>query len=193
MVYVLWHSLLIDARSGNNVRYLVVGGMYTLFAVVWVLEYTIRPFCFYRSNVAIIYTYSRFHPLMDVLALSLCALLVLIVIMCSFYHFLDRLLFHPDFHHDSCDYYLHFLAILFILNYTFRLSVTKLFWFCKCATPWMFPSLNIRLEYWFEHVNFRLLYVMFTFPTRIFYRGVPGFVIDCHCGMWSRGLTTCLL
>ena len=28
---------------------------------------------------------------------------------------------------------------------------------------------------------------------RIFYRGVPGFAIDCPCGVWCRGLTTCLL
>ena len=31
---------------------------------------------------------------------------------------------------------------------------------------------------------------MFTFPTRIFYRGVPGFATDCPCGVWCRGLTT---
>ena len=37
----------------------------------------------------------------------------------------------------------------------------------------MFPPLDILFEYWIEHVTFRLLYVMFTFPTRIFYRGVP--------------------
>ena len=43
-----------------------------------------------------------------------------------------------------------FVAILFILNYTFRLSVTK-FWFCKCATPWEFPLLDIFLEYWIEY------------------------------------------
>ena len=30
-----------------------------------------------------------------------------------------------------------------------------------------------------EHVTFGLLYVMFTFPTRIFYRGVPRFATDC--------------
>ena len=31
---------------------------------------------------------------------------------------------------------------------------------------------------------------MFTFPTRIFYRRVPGFATDCPCGVWCRGLTT---
>ena len=53
--------------------------------------------------------------------------------------------------------------------------------------------LDILLEYWIEHVTFRLLYVTFTFPTRIFCRGVPGFATGCPCGIWFRGLTTCLL
>ena len=37
------------------------------------------------------------------------------------------------------------------------------------------------------HVTFR-----FRFSTRIFYRGVPGFATDYPCGVWCRGLTTCL-
>ena len=40
---------------------------------------------------------------------------------CSSYWFLDRDLFH----HDSCEYYWDFMVILFVLNYTFRPSVTK--------------------------------------------------------------------
>ena len=76
---------------------------------------------------------------------------------------------------------------------TIWLSVPEYFWFCKCTTPWMFPPLNILLEYWIEYVTFGLLYVIFTFPTRIFYRGVPGFATDRPCGVWCRGLTTCLL
>ena len=32
-----------------------------------------------------------------------CAVLVLSVIMCSFYYFLDRILFHHEIHHDSCE------------------------------------------------------------------------------------------
>ena len=57
----------------------------------------------------------------------------------------------------------------------------------------MFLPLDIFLEYWIEHVSFGLPYVMFTFPTRIFYRGVPGFATDCVSGVWCRGLTTCML
>ena len=54
----------------------------------------------------------------------------------------------------------------------------------QCATPWMFLPQDILLEYWIEHVTFGLLYVMFTFPTMIFYRGIPGLAIDCPCGVW---------
>ena len=52
---------------------------------------------------------------------------------------------------------------------------------------------NIIIEYRIEYVTYRLLYVIFTSPTRIFYRGVPGFATDCPCGVWCRGLTTCHL
>ena len=55
------------------------------------------------------------------------------------------------------------------------------------------PPLDILNGYWTEQVSFGLLYVMFTFPTRIFYRGVPGFATGCPCGVWYCGLTTCLL
>ena len=43
----------------------------------------------------------------------------------------------------------------FHLNYTFRLSVTKKFWFCKCPPTWMFPPLDIPFEYFIEHVILR--------------------------------------
>ena len=53
-------------------------------------------------------------------------------------------------------------------------------------------TLSFLLEYWIEHVSFGLLYVMFTVPIMIFYRGVPGFATDCPC-VWCRGLTSCPL
>ena len=37
------------------------------------------------------------------------------------------------------------------------------------------------------------LYVTSSYPTWIFCRGVSGFATDCPCGVWCRGLTTCLL
>ena len=57
----------------------------------------------------------------------------------------------------------------------------------------MFPPLDIPIEYWIEHVTFGLLYVMFRFSTRIFFREIPGFATDYPCCVWCRGLTTCLL
>ena len=87
------------------------------------------------------------------------------------------------------DFFYH--SLLFELH--FKLYVTKWFWCCKCATPWIFPPLDILLEYWIEHVTFGLLYVIFTFHTKIFYRGVPGFANERPCDVWCRGLTTCLL
>ena len=52
---------------------------------------------------------------------------------------------------------------------------------------------HIPFEYWLQNVTFVLLYVMFRFSTRIFYRGFPGFATDCPYGVWCRGLTTHLL
>ena len=44
-----------------------------------------------------------------------------------------------------------------------------------------------------ELVSFVLLYAMCRFSTRVFYRGVPCFAINCTCCVWRRWLTTCLL
>ena len=123
-----------------------------------------------------------------------CVVLVLNVIRCSCHYFLDIILFHHDFHHDSCDYHWDFMAINYLLIYTLGFlyissSGSANAQLPGCFRPWTFSF----LEYWIEHVSFGLLYVMFTFPTRIFYRGVPGFAIDCPCGIWCRGLTTCPL
>ena len=127
------------------------------------------------------------------IVLWVCVVLVLSVIRCFCYYILDRIFFHHAFHHDDCDYHWDFYGHSLLFDLHFRLSVTKYFWFCKGTTPWMFPPLDILLENWIEHVTFGLLYVMFTFPTRTFYRGVQGFASDCPCGVWCRGLTTCLL
>ena len=116
--------------------------------------------------------------------------LVLNVIRYSCHYFLDRIIFHHDFHHDSCDYHWDFYDHWLPFDLYLRLPLYKLFWFCKCTTSWMFLPLDILLEYWMEHVSFGLIYVMFTFPTRIFYKGVRGLAPDCPCGVWCRGLTT---
>ena len=94
------------------------------------------------------------------------------------------------------------LVVTIIGNFMVILSLrtTRLgfLWLCnsgsaKNATPWMFPSLDILPEYWIEHITFGLHYLMFTFTTRISYRGVPDFATDCPYGVWCRGSTTRLL
>ena len=124
-----------------------------------------------------------------------CVFLVLIVIRCSCYYLLDLILFHHDYHHDSCDYQWNFYCHSLLFEIHLRLSVTKYFWLCKCATTCIFPPLDIPLEYWIEHIPTPLCHVHIPYwdILEIFYRGVPGFTTDCPCGVWWRGLTTCLL
>ena len=69
---------------------------------------------------------------------------------------------------------------------------TRHFAFCNLSPSRMFLSLDILPEYRIQH-TIGLLYVTFIYSTRIFYRGVSGFATDCPCGVWCRGLTTCLL
>ena len=83
-----------------------------------------------------------------------------------------------------------FLAVNYFLNYILDVIYLNS---SGCAIAQLPPPLDILLEYWIEYVTFGLLCVMCTFLTRIFYRGVPGFATDCPCGVWCRGLTTCLL
>ena len=119
---------------------------------------------------------------------------MLSVIRRSCYYFLDRILFHCDFHHDSCDYHYDFMASDYFLNYTLGCIYLSSSGSANAhTTPWMGPPLGILLEYWIEHVTFGLLYVMFTFPAGIFSRGVPGFATACPCSIWCCGLTTCFL
>ena len=59
-----------------------------------------------------------------------------------------------------------------------------------CLMSFIRPCISVD---WVEQFAFWPLYVMITFHTRIFHRGVPGFATDCLCRVWSRGLTTCLL
>ena len=101
--------------------------------------------------------------------------------------------FHHDFHDYSYDCYGFLWPFFLLLKLHFRLSQTKLFSFCKCTALCMFPPLYILFEYWNENVTSGLLYVMFTFPTRIFYSGFPGFGTNCPSGVWCIGLTICLL
>ena len=57
----------------------------------------------------------------------------------------------------------------------------------------MFLSLDLLWEYRIQHGANGPLYVTSSYSTWIFCRGVSGFATDCPCGVWCRGLTTCLL
>ena len=80
-----------------------------------------------------------------------------------------------------------FMAILFILNYTFWLSVTKYFWFCKRATPcgWFRPW---TVSSWWRHQ-------METFSALLALRAgnSPVSVNSPHKGQWRGALMFSLI
>ena len=79
--------------------------------------------------------------------------------------------------------------LVFVLNNTLILGI-----WCStiphlpgCFCPWTF----------FENIGFNTVltdpYVTSSYSTWIFCRVVSGLATDCPCGVWCRGLTTCLL
>ena len=65
--------------------------------------------------------------------------------------------------------------------------------FYNPSPPRMFLSLDVLCENRIQHGANGPLYVTSSYSTWIFCRGVSGFATDCLCGVWCRGLTTCLL
>ena len=57
----------------------------------------------------------------------------------------------------------------------------------RCLWPSTF-SLNMELD-----VIFKLLFAMFRFSSRIFYRGAPGLTTGCLGDIWCRGTISCLV
>ena len=70
---------------------------------------------------------------------------------------------------------------------------TRYLVFYNPPPPRMFLSLDFLWEYRIQHGANGPLYVTPSYSTWIFCRGVSGFATDCPCGVWCRGLTTCLL
>ena len=70
---------------------------------------------------------------------------------------------------------------------------TRYLVFYNPSPPRMFLSLDLLWEYRIQHGADGPLYVTSGYSTWIFCRGVSGFATDCPCGVWCRGLTTCLL
>ena len=80
----------------------------------------------YRYNVTLYI--GQQHPITiyrTVFFPLLCVVLVLSVIKCYCYYFLYIILFHHDFHHDSCDYRWVLCGHSLLFELHFRLSVTK--------------------------------------------------------------------
>ena len=65
--------------------------------------------------------------------------------------------------------------------------------FYNTSPPRMFFSLDLLWEYRIQHGANGPLYVIPSYSTWIFCRGVSGFATECPCGVWCRGLNTCLL
>ena len=65
--------------------------------------------------------------------------------------------------------------------------------FYNPSPPRMFLCLDLLWEYRIQLGANGPLYVTSSYSTWIFCRGVSGFATDCPCGVWCRGLTTCLL
>ena len=80
--------------------------------------------------------------------------------------------------------------LVFVLNNTLILGI----W---CSTipqlPGCFCLLDLLSEYRVQHGAIGPLYVTSSYSTWIFCWGVAGFATDCPCGVWCRGLTTCIL
>ena len=70
---------------------------------------------------------------------------------------------------------------------------TRYLVFYNPSPPRMFLSLDLLWEYRIQLGADGPLYVTSGYSTWIFCRGVSGFATDCPCGVWCRGLTTCLL
>ena len=63
----------------------------------------------------------------------------------------------------------------------------------KFQAHWISTGLPLN-NHWLKVGDSNLTFMSFlTFPTRIFYRGVPGFPIDCRCGDQCHWLTTSAL
>ena len=79
--------------------------------------------------------------------------------------------------------------LVFVLNNTLLLGI----WCSTISHLPVFLSLDLLSEYWIQHGAIGRLYVISSYSTWIFSRGVSGFATDCPCGVWCRGSTTCLL
>ena len=100
---------------------------------------------------------------------------------------------------NNASYHFNYCTIWTTLNTTcitcwthwrifYALVVFKIGNYCITFILHCLPKSEYRPMICFHHY-----YVMFIFPSRIFFRGFPDFATDCPCNVWCRWLTTCLL
>ena len=105
--------------------------------------------------------------------------------------------------HRNClnvSFPINFFSVEFRYASTFNLTIclkqyfdTRYLVFYNTSPPRMLLCLDFLWEYRIQHGANGPLYVTPSYSTWIFCRGVSGFANDCPCGVWCRGLTTCLL
>ena len=124
----------------------------------------------------------QLQPITVYWAVSVCTVMVLGVIMCSFYSFPDRVLFH----HDGYDYNWDFMS--YHLFWTTHLHFSKIgissfatTHLSGCFCPWTF-SMNIGLN--MSNLRFPLCPVYIRYKDSL--QGFIGFSVDCPCGIRCR-------
>ena len=116
--------------------------------------------------------------------------------MCKSYTFLEWTVYICK--HASGVLYITMTAKILWLT---QIKVNKLTYIITCISCsvhikyyfLIFLSLDLFSEYRVQHGANGPLYVTSSYSTWIFCRGVSGFATDFPCGVWCRGLTTCLL
>ena len=128
----------------------------------------------YSSGFSISWYGSRYHVTLYTVyrtGFCVCIILVFCALKCSF-----------------SNSFIEFYFIVIVVTIVVILWPLFSFW-TTCFRPWTFP-LNVKLNMLPSDSFVSCLHL---FSTRIFYKWVPGFATDYPCGVWCRGLTTCLL
>ena len=108
----------------------------------------------------------------------------------------ERLHNHNKAKHNKtvCIFLVIYCRILLAIGISFKHHFDTKYWaFCNPSPHRMFLPLDLPAEYRLQHSNIGPLYITFRYSHRIFYSEVSWFAAFCPCGVWCRGLTTCLL
>ena len=96
----------------------------------------------------------------------------------------------------------YFGLYCFVVEYhIWLIYLTKLCLYIKTSTTYIptrsnytlpkdVSAIEPSLRYDIQLIALELPCIGFKFPSRTFWTGITGFMIDCPSGVWSRGLTT---